>query len=290
MDIEHGLKFDLPQISARFAPVYWEPMVGSAERITALVAIEPELGSSDLTPTAHLILPLKRLKAMLGIARGSSAHGILGHVADFMTSRLNAGLTLEELDAPFGGFTIGNPRSIKAFSEEQVISGAVQMVSALGDVEDILEADINQRRSSATTLAFLRSVQADFSVDHKERRKRFFKRFSPDGTRQVTLDYAYEKWLVQFASLPSTLGQAPYLAKEAESKILELITARKFVNTSTESVLIINRQPMLEFSGELRKLADDSNSQFSWLAQEHGVRPIEVTSKHEAVSALESFA
>jgi hypothetical protein len=74
---------------------------------------------------------------MLGITRGSSAHGILSLVAEFMTTRLAAGLTLEELDAPFGGFTVGKPREIKAFSEEQVLSGAVQMVSALGDADEI---------------------------------------------------------------------------------------------------------------------------------------------------------
>lgn len=289
MDIEYGLNFDVPRISARFSPVYWEPMTGSEERITALVAIEPEPGMSDLAPTAHIILPLKRLKAMLGIARGSSAHGILSHVADFMTSRLAAGLRLEELDAPFGGFTIGKPRLIKAFSEEQVLSGAVQMVSALGDVDDLLDMDANSRRSSATTLAFLRSVQAEFSIDIKERRKRFFRAFSPEGTRRVVLDYAYEKWLVQFTSLPATIGQARYMEREAESKILELITAQKFIDSKTEAILIINRQPILDVAGELRRISNDANDRFKWFASQHNVRPIEVESKQEAVRTLELF-
>lgn len=289
MDIEYGLGFEAPGVRARFSPIYWEPLAGSQERITALIAIEPAHSTTYLAPTAHLILPLKRLKAMLGIARGNSAHGILSHVADFMTSRLAAGLTLEELDAPFSGFTVGKPRAISAFTEEQVLSGAVQMVSALGDVEDLLELDLGTRRSSATTLAFLRSVQAEFSVDIKERRKRFFREFVAEGDRRVTLDYAHAKWLVQFTSLPATSGQIRYMEKEAESKILELITARKFVQSPTETILIINKQPILEISGNLLNLAAAANDKFNWLARQHDVKPIEVESKNAAVLALESF-
>lgn len=290
MAFGNGLGFDLPDISARFSPIYWEPMVGSEERIVALIAVEPALDGSDLSPSAHLILPLKRLKAMFGIIRGNSAYGILKNVAEFMTARLAAGLTLEELDAPFGGFTIGAPRSIKAFSEEQLLSGAVQMVSSLGDVDELLAADVAGRLSSATTMAFLRSVQAQFSVDLKERRKRFFKAFSTDGENRVTLDYAYEKWLVQFTSLPATIGQAPYMQREAESKILELITAKKFIKSPTETVLIINHQPILEVSGDLKAKADEANRKFRWLASEHEVKSIEVKSRYEAVLALESFS
>lgn len=290
MELDYGMDFQVPTVAARFSPVYWEPMVGSEERITALVAIEPEPGASDLSPIAHVVLPARRLKAMLGITRGSSAHGILSLVAEFMTTRLAAGLTLEELDAPFGGFTVGKPREIKAFSEEQVLSGAVQMVSALGDADEILEIDGPGRRSSATTLAFLRSVQAEFSVDDKSRRSRFFKRFTSEGARQVMLDYAHDKWLVQFASIPATVGQRRYLEKEAESKILELITARKFVQASTKTVLIINKQPVLDESGELHKIGIEANERFVWFAGQHDVESIEVHSKQEAVHTLESFA
>jgi hypothetical protein len=283
------MKIDVPAIAARFSAIYWEPMVGSNERITAMIAIEPEPGQSTLIPAVHLILPVKRLKAMLGIARGNSAFGILNNVAEFMTDRLTAGLTLEELDAPFGGFTVGTPRSIKAFSEDQLLSGAVQMVSALGDVDDLLDGELSETRILATTTSFLKSVQTAFSADSKERKQRFFKTFNPGGAESVTLDYAFNKWLVQFTSLPSTLGQTPYMVREAESKILEMITARQFIESETRSVLIINRQPILQISGEIQQAADEANERFKWLAARHKVEPMEVVSKTHAVHALESF-
>jgi hypothetical protein len=290
METGFQLKMDAPKISARFSPVYWEPMTGSAERITALVAIEPEPGQSDLIPAAHLILPFKRLKGILGPARGNSAFGILNEVAEFMTSRLVAGLTLEELDAPFAGFTVGKARAIKAFSEAQLLSGAVQMVSALGDIDDILEDDTFGARSTSTTMAFLKLVQTAFSHDVKDRRSRFFKAMESDGAKRVTVDYAYQKWLVQFASLPSTVGQAPYVRREAESKILELITARDFVESPTETILIINRQPIIHTSEGIASTVAEANESLKWFAKRYDVHPIEVKSTDAAVLALEQLS
>jgi hypothetical protein len=290
METGFQLNMNAPKISARFSPIFWEPMAGSAERITALLAIEPEPGQTQLTPSAHLILPFKRLKGILGAARGTSAFGILNEVAEFMTSRLAAGLTLEELDAPFSGFTVGKARAIRAFTEEQLLSGALQMVSAFGDIDDILEDDTFGTRSTSTTLTFLKLVQTAFSHDIKDRRSRFFKSMESDGTKRVTVDYAYQKWLVQFASLPSTVGQAPYVRREAESKILELITARDFVESPTETILIINRQPIALASEGIASIVAEADESLQWFAKRYDVHPIEVKSTDAAVLALEQLS
>lgn len=284
------MKIDTPFITARFAAVYWEPMVGSNERITAMIAIEPEPGCSALVPAVHAILPLKRLRSMLGISKGNSAFGILSAATEFMTSRLTAGLSLEELDSPFSGFTIGDPRKIKAFSEEQILSGAMQMVSSLGDVDDLLDGELSETRLTATTLAFLKTVQATFAADDKERKQRFFKTLNAENADSVRIDYSHKKWLVQFTSMPSTLGQNPYMVREGESKILELITARQFVESNTHPVLIINKQPILELSGETQDAAESTRKRFESFAKRYEVEPIVVESKSQAVSTLESFS
>ena len=284
------MKIDTPFIAARFAAVYWEPMVGSNERITAMIAVEPEPGSSALIPAVHAILPLKRLRSMLGVSRGNSAFGILSTAAEFMTSRLTAGLTLEELDSPFSGFTIGDPRRIKAFSEEQLLSGAMQMVSSLGDVDDLLDGELSETRLTATTLAFLKTVQAAFAADNKERKQRFFRTLNAEYADSVKIDYSHRKWLVQFTSMPSTLGQNPYMIREGESKILELITAQQIIESATHPVLIINKQPILELTGETQDAAESAKRRFESLAKRHGVEPVVVESKGEAINILESFA
>jgi hypothetical protein len=71
---------------------------------------------------------------------------------------------------------------------------------------------------------------------------------------------------------------------------LELITARKFVQASTKTVLIINKQPILDESGELHKIGVEANERFVWFASQHDVESIEVRSKQEAVHTLETFA
>jgi len=79
------------------------------------------------------------------------------------------------------------------------------------------------------------------------------------------------------------------MEREAESKILELITAQKFIDSQTETILIINRQPILDVAGELRRISNEANDKFKWLASQHNVRPIEVESRQEAVRTLELF-
>lgn len=284
------MKIDIPFIAARFAAIYWEPMVGSNERITAMIAVAPEPGSSALAPSVHAILPLKRLRSMLGISKGNSAFGILSAAAEFMTSRLAAGLTLEELDSPFSGFTIGEPRRIKAFSEEQLLSGAMQMVSSLGDVDDLLDGELSETRLTATTFAFLKTVQAAFAADDKERKLRFFRTLNAEKADSVKIDYSHKKWLVQFTSMPSTIGQNPYMIREGESKILELITAQQFIESRTLPVLIINKQPILELSGEVQDIAESAKRRFESLAKRYQIEPMVVESKAQAVNILESFA
>lgn len=290
MDTGFYLDMDAPRVSARFSPVYWEPLSGSGERFTALIAIEPDLKQSTLRPAAYLILPHKRLKGMFGVSRGNSAFGILNEVADFMTSRLGAGLTLEELDAPFGGFTVGKARAINAFSEAQLLSGAVQMVSTLGDVDAFLEDEMSAAHTTSTTSEFLRAVQTAFSTDIKDRRIRFLKTLESKGAKEITLDYAYRKWLVQFASLPSTVGQAPYVRREAESKILELITAREIVESPTEIILIINRQSITQVNDLIRQVVRDADESYQSYAKRYDFRQIEVQSVGAAVAALEQFS
>lgn len=284
-----------PPLRARFAPIYWEPLQGSAEQITTLIAIQPELDVGVLlAPAAHIVIPAKRLKAMLGAARGESAFGILREVEQFLTLRLASGLQLEELRAPFQGFTVGAAKRVRGFSVEQLITAAVQMVSSLGSAEEVLEDAIiaTDGNATPTTREFLARVLTAFSGDDLDRRGRFHKalRVGDASETDVRVDYAHEKWLVQFASLPSTEKQAVNMSREAESKLFEVITARKWIDAATSPILLINESSLHTGSEEARKLAAGASVRFRNIARLHDVEPVLVKSKEEAVARLETLA
>lgn len=292
MDISFA-KLERPPLRARFAPVFWEPLQGSLERITVIIAIEPDVQSTQyLSPAAHVVLPSKRLRAMFGSARAESAVGILREVEAFMTKRLATGLSLEEIDAPFAGFIVGDARTVRGFSTDQMISAAVQMVSAMGAPDEIIEdaTAVSGRLTTPTTREFLQRVQSAFVGDDKDRRGRFAKSVVDYKTlTDVTVDYAHHKWLVQFASLPATPKQANNMAREAESKLLELLSARQFIEAATHPILMINRQSLSLADPEAIKLARQVCDRFFRLAKLHGIEPVPVDDRDQAVQWLESY-
>jgi len=281
-----------PRLEARFCPIYWEPQAGAHDRITSLVAVLPTLESSGhFAPAAHCILSVQKLRAMLGTVRGNSAHGILSEVAVFMTQQLSAGLDLEELSAPFTGFSIGEPGTVRGFSAEQLLTAAVQMVSTLGSAEEFIEDTIpvDSRATTATTREFLKNVRMAFANDVEDRKKRFHRKYAPAGSPEITLDYQHNDLLVQFASLPATAHQLSYMNREAESKLFEILTARTTIHAPTKPLLIVNSQALTLPTSDSRLLAKITLDRFKGLAEAHNVATFVAQDEQAAVRELEKL-
>lgn len=278
-----------PTLEAQFCPIYWEPLTGGNERVTALIAIVPILGSSAyFSPAAHSILSPQKLRAMLGAVRGASAQGILREVSSFMTQQLAVGLALEELASPFTGFDVGGPRIVRGFSPQQLMTAAVQMVSALGSAEEFADeiAPIESHVTTTTTREFLKLVRYGFAGDNPDLKARFHHRHSAPGAPDITLDYQHRQWLVQFASLPSNAYQSTNMHREAESKMFEIITAQKTIQSSTKPLLIINGQALTMEHPDSRLLASVTHDKFRALASMHNVATCMVGDDAAAVREL----
>lgn len=282
-----------PRLEAQFCPVYWDPLVGGQERVTSLIAIIPKVESSAyFAPGAHCILSPQKLRAMLGTVRGASAHGILREAASFMTQQLNAGLSLDELAAPFTGFVVGAARTVRGFSAQQLMTAAVQMVSVLGEAEEFADeiAVVDSRLTTTTTREFLKLVRQGFAGDNADRKARFHHKHIAPGSPEITLDYQFNQWLVQFASLPSNNHQSGNMHREAESKMFEIITAQRTIDSMTRPLLIINSQALSMDSSDSRLLAQMTLARFEQLAGMHSVETRVAPDEDEAVRQLEKLA
>ncbi len=287
MDISFP-KLTRPPLRATFRPVYWEPQAGGHDRITSLIALVPELASTGyFAPAAHCILPPLKLRAMLGAARGASAHGILREAASFMTQQLSAGLALDELASPFAGFSFGPIREVRGFTAEQLLTAAVQMVSTLGSPSELMEEveEIDARRTTSTTRKFLREVRRKFAGESKELKGRFSQKHRA-GHTDISLDYQHGAWIVQFASLPSSIHQTTYLEAEAESKLFEIISARQTINAPIRPLLIINSHSLSAPERETSSIARMTLERFQGWADLHNIGTFAARSENAAVSQL----
>ncbi|MFA9275060.1 MAG: hypothetical protein ACEQSE_09330 [Candidatus Aquirickettsiella gammari] len=290
MDIS-SLKLRKPQFSAKICPIFWEPISGTSERITALIGLLPHADSATyFPPAAHCILPLQRLKSMMGNTRGGSAFGILMESAQFITQQLSCGAELEDISAPFSGFTVGASRIVRGYSEQQLLDAAIRMVSTFGSHEEILDEGGDIRAISANTRDFIKKVKTQYAGDVANRKERFHLKTFADGLAKVTIDFQYEKWLVQFASLPATTYQQPYSLREAESKLFEILTAKTTINAPVSPLLIINSKALSHSEKDSRILAKSALDHFKGLASTHNIEVFSASNEGLAVQKLEEIS
>lgn len=290
MDITRTQYLAPPTVRARFAPVFWEPLPGSGERVCAIVLLAPELDSTlMLTPAAYVVINGRRLKAMLGVERGESAMGILNQAAEFMTQRLLVDPDLEACAPLFRNFSVGTVRSVKGFSVEQVLDAAVRVCSSFGSADELLdEVQSENNHSTATTREFLQRVQTAFAPADDERRQRFLRRVTL-ASSEVVIDYVHQQHLVQFATAPITERQAINMKREAEAKLFETISVQKTVlQQQAKPLLLINTAPL---HGGLyppggQDVAQRTMAHYAAIAELHDFDLQEVASHDEAVHVL----
>ena len=295
MDISHAKTLTAPPIRALAAPVYWEPLPGSGERVCAMILLAPDIGTSVvLTPAAHVVISPRRLRQLLGAERGESACGILAYAAEFMTKRLHADSELSACTPPFTGFKVGTIKLVKGFTAEQVLDAAVHSMAVFGSAQDLIDENpTDTGNSTATTREFLARVQTAFAPANDERRQRFLKRVQTIGSDTVTIDYAHNGYLVQFASVPTTERQWQNMRREGEAKMLQALTVRQIVkDLQTEKNfkprLMVNTSPLLTGNQPITesKISRDGVAHYLAIAELHRFKLTKVSSHEEAVHAL----
>jgi hypothetical protein len=283
-----------PNTAIKFAPIFWEPYIGSGEKIVALLVVAPNLNSSSLVgPKCYCVLSEKRLVAMLGRSKGNSARAILAQSAEYLTTRLQAGLDLSEAVPPFYGFSVGAVRASSGYTSKQTLDAAVRSVSAFGDVEEIFPDDPEIARHSTTTREFLSKVRKSaFGVRARERfNKRMKVSLIDENSPEVIIDYCHEKLIVQATSLPLNNYQRTDLRKEADSKFFEIYNLRKHTEKNQwDTKLLLNTEALrTPVDAQSHEIALRAQSDIEYFAKTEGVELVCVESANAAIAKLESL-
>jgi hypothetical protein len=287
----HSLVTSDPRVRVWELTWHWEPEPGSGERISALLSFQPHPSSATLlSPAAHVLLPRTRLVAMLGRGRGDSAHGILRAAAEYMTQRLAAGAAVEECAPPFQGFFRGALRQALGFNTDQLVDAAVRGASAFGHPDEIIEElVVESNHSTETTREFLARVQTSMAPPNDEKRKRFNHRVSLAGAA-MTIDYAHQRHLVQFATAPLTERQQQNMLREAKAKLFEAQgVAKHLMQDQGKQTLVVNTSALWGMSGAGLDIAHATLIQFKQLAALADAETVEAPSHEEAVHILSAL-
>lgn len=255
-----------------------------------MVAVEPHIDTvMAMAAATYVVLPGSRLRAMLGAQRAARAVGILREAAGYMTWRQSVGLPLEELSAPFHGFTTGPAYLARAYSTDQLIDAAVRSVSAFGSSEGLLDdAEDVEARHTVRTAEFLRALRRGIAGDDPSIRERFDKRLKLPDAPDVTIDYAWKKWLVQVTSLPQTARQALNAQREAQSKLLELDLARRNMDGNLIAPVLLVNQDALSAPKQSEAFHEASEMQvrLKQLAKAYGAEVMAARSPDRGIKLL----
>lgn len=125
----------LPTYRGQWQAVYYTPIVGSGERLTAFVVAKGEDGLVCIRPAIR--------RAVIEAAFGDKAAGVL-RVLDLIHESLNDWTEIPEIEqwsSPFSGFEIGPMRSGQAENIRQIAAQGIVLEAAFADP---VFADLNQ--------------------------------------------------------------------------------------------------------------------------------------------------
>lgn len=260
-----------------------------------MIALEPH-DSTQVVMAAktYCVLSPERLVAMVGRQRGNASKGVLQQVADYMSSQQAAGMPLADLVPPFHGFVAAPLMTCRGYDVDQVLNAAVRSVSAFASADAMIEeeAAAETPRSTVRTSEFLKTMKRYVASDDAEMKARFDRRFRPRNSQiDLTIDYAFSRWIVQVTSLPATERQAHHAMREAQSKLFEIGLLREVMDGNALSPILLVNEDVLVHSPSDSALGYASRMQMrlSELARFGNVELMQVATPEEGAEKVRAL-
>lgn len=217
---------ELPQYSATWAPILWEPIMLSGEKLTAIIAAIGNDGEILVEP----ILRQDILK-ILYPNKHSDAISLINWVCDTCKNHLSKGGNFSDWASPFSGFSVGETHLISSQNIQSVIRQAIPLCSSLSDLGTVAHSETtkttemsNDRwRNSIREEVIRRLPRLDQSFNRQ------FKIVA--GARQTTIDFVGQKTASNFSRLIS--NQLSRCVRDSKAQILDLAALRDDISLFT---------------------------------------------------------
>lgn len=214
----------LPSHSGKWVSVYLEPMLGSGERLTIIVAAV----TSDREILVKPAIRKEVVEAMYGL-RSSSFNNMVDLISNSLKSHLNNGGDFTEWQPPLSGITIGTPRDAVSSTITGILRQAVSLSSSLSSLlDENTDVDGKVKKSRERDRWSTQLIDAVLRVDAK-RECYFNRQFTySDGHRPAKIFYLSDTAAINTGKLlPSNLNE---FVKDGKAKISDLSMIKKHGN------------------------------------------------------------
>lgn len=242
----------------------------------------------------YCVLSPERLNTLLGKQRGNASKGVLQQVGDFMSAQQSAGMPLADLEPPFHGFVVAPQMICRGYDVDQLLNAAVRSVSAFAHADAMIEEEAvtETPRSTVRTSEFIKTMKRHVAGENSEVRARFDRRFRPRGSElDLTIDYAFNRWVVQVTSLPATERQAYHGMREAQSKLFEIGLLREVMDGNDFSPILLVNEDVLVHGPSDQAIAHATRmlNRLSELAKYRHVELVQVSTPEEGAEKVKAL-
>lgn len=280
---------ELPKYKAKIVPIYWEPMMGSGERITAMIGAVGGDGEVEVIP---VIKP-----AVLGImfpGQKRNARNMLTWVASSLKRHLMSRKGFRSWECPITGFSVGKSLSSVGDNLADTISQARMMHCSLGsaassDTSDEEKVLFSQHDTDSIRASVISSVRSSLGVNAE----RFI---VPDGIRQVREKDRSHYLEISFEDdkRVGSIVSAFYTTQDTVQKHIlgsqgDLLVAAKKIKNPV--MYIAAPQVNISPSSSQRRKIENTVDELEWKLTKLGVQPeIYQTADEIAQSVCEHWA
>jgi hypothetical protein len=266
---------------AKWAPIYFEPVMGSGEKITvAIVAMNEDRSEYK---AVQAIRP-QVIKAMYG-----SQHKNFSNIIEFIIDNINKHIEINgdfvNWKSSLYGALLGEPKKSRAENMTGILRQAIQLTASLSSLTfDEQVKNINQND------IWSRQFKEQVIFSDRRLEKYFDAKFEIPNGRPITLFYSSDKLAMNTCKLlPATVNQ-DYEKNKAKLIDLDFVREQRELNFQDKIYeLIINKPSTLSDHTLSSKVIDNIETSFYNLSQmgsKMGIKVVDVPSPETASDYL----
>ena len=279
---------ELPTFEAIWWPILMETVPGSGERLTVAAVVRSASGQSQVR---QLITPAA-LNNMFGTA-GAGMRLIAAKTALLIQQQLDKGISVEELQMPFGGFEFGPPRDCVASDLNEVFEVAFKLGGAFG----LSQFGSQEKPSEETRRAFDEWADKVRSELIGSGNDQYRQAFNVDvrllANKKARIGFLYDGYAANFGVLRPG-REASYDMRALKVKIFDLEALRRSSPLVARTTEIIIGYPEVRqdsaYSQRQLEIQKDSWEFIDFEAKQRDVKALRYSLASEAAAHLQQIA
>ncbi|ELW8976970.1 hypothetical protein SIN39_003465 [Yersinia enterocolitica] len=252
----------MPAVSGEWLSVYLEPMIGSGERFTIIVAAISSDGEVVVKPAIRKEV----IEVMYGF-KSSTFDSMISMIASSLKNHLEISGTFIGWNPPVGGVSVGSVRRAASSSIIGVLRQAVSLTSSLSSLADIANEDKSKTKKTREKDRWVEQLTEAVVALDRHREVYFNRQFSfNDGYRPAKIFYLSEWAAINTGKLLQSNLNQQVIDNKAKIADLSMVKLHSEIFERTTHELLVYR-PMESDPSYTDKTMGSINSAFLTLKE-----------------------